>query len=125
MRFYARKSFAEMNKSCYEENGVGVQIADPGLIIQQQPLKKRMNRVPETPLKKVFKYNNLTISWIWQAFPRWCRPVAELLIVQIPHFDKLIDGFCSGFRFLPLLRHHLRSFLCVAHGHWIVVKELF
>jgi hypothetical protein len=39
-----------MNESGNEQNGVGMQIADPNLVIKKKALKKRMNRHPKPPL---------------------------------------------------------------------------
>jgi hypothetical protein len=57
-----------MNKSGNKKDGVGMQVANPNLIIEKQTLEKEMNWNPETPLKEVFENNNLTSSWILEAF---------------------------------------------------------
>ena len=68
MRLDPRKSFTKMDKSGNQENRVWVQIANPNLIVEKQALKKQMNRNPKTPLKEAFENNNLTSSWVRDAF---------------------------------------------------------
>jgi hypothetical protein len=45
-----------------------MQIANPNLIIQTQPLEERVNRNPKSHLDEVFKYNNLTGLGVGEAF---------------------------------------------------------
>jgi hypothetical protein len=51
--FYTHKSFAKMNEGRNMKNGIGMQIANPNLVIQKWTLEKRMNWDPETPLKEI------------------------------------------------------------------------
>ena len=52
--------FAKMNESGDKEDRVGMQIANPNLVVKTKPLKKRMNRNPKSPLKEVFEHHDLT-----------------------------------------------------------------
>ena len=52
--------FAKMYESGDKEDRVGMQIANPNLIVKTEPLKKKMNRNPKSPLKEVFEHHDLT-----------------------------------------------------------------
>jgi hypothetical protein len=45
-----------------------MQIANPNLIVKTQPLEKRMNRNPKSPLEEIFENNDLTGLGIEEAF---------------------------------------------------------
>jgi hypothetical protein len=49
-----------MDENRNKEDRVGMQIADSNLVIQAEPLQKRMNRNPKTPLEKIFEDDYLT-----------------------------------------------------------------
>jgi hypothetical protein len=51
-----------------KKDRVGMQIANPDLIVQAKALEEWMNRNPKSPLEKIFKYNHLTGSGIRDAF---------------------------------------------------------
>jgi len=52
--------FAKMNEGGDKKNRVGMQIANPNLIIQAEPLKEMVHWNPKTPLEEIFKNHNLT-----------------------------------------------------------------
>ena len=81
-----------MNESGNKKNGVGMQIADPNLVIQKKALMKWMNRHPKPPLEKIFKNNDLTSSGIRVTLPFWLPPAAKLLVMQKPHLGEVIEG---------------------------------
>jgi len=117
VRLYPNIGLAQMDKSGNKKNRVRVQIADPNLIVKKKPLEKRMDRNPKTPLEKIFKNNDLTSTRVGITLP-FRRPLAaELLAVQQPHADEVVErpGAASGF--FPLLRHQLTPFLRVALRH--------
>jgi len=89
-----------MNKSGNKKDGVGIQIANPNLIVEEKTLKKEMNWNPETPLKEVFENNNLTSFWIREAFSRR-RPLAtEFLVMQVPFSMSLLMDFVVDLDFI-------------------------
>jgi hypothetical protein len=49
-----------VDKDRNKENRVGMQIADPNLVVQTETLEEWMDRNPKTPLKEIFKDNYLT-----------------------------------------------------------------
>jgi len=112
-----------MNESGNKENRVGMQIADPNLVIKKKALKKWMNRHPKSPLEKIFKNNDLTSSGIRVTLPFWCPPAAKLLVVQKPHLDEVIEGPHGAPGFFPLLGHHLGPFLRVTLRHFYYVES--
>jgi hypothetical protein len=61
----------KMDEHRDKKNRVGMQIANPNLVVQTQPLKKRMDWNPETPLKEVFKDNDLTRLGVGVAVVAW------------------------------------------------------
>jgi hypothetical protein len=62
------KSLTKMNESRDEKDRVGMQIANPDLVVLAKALEEQMNRNPKSSLEKVFEYNNLTRSGIEEAF---------------------------------------------------------
>ena len=84
--------FAKMNEGGDKENRVGMQIANPNLIIQTEPLKERVHWNPKTPLEEIFKNHNLTWLWIGVPFSFWCAPSYECLVVKYSHDDEVFDG---------------------------------
>jgi len=64
-----------MNKGSNKKDVIGMQIANPNLIIQKRTLEKRMNWDPKTPLKEIFKNDDLTRSRTGEAFSKG-RPLA-------------------------------------------------
>ena len=52
--------FAKLNESGDKEDRVGMQIANPNLIVKTEALKKRMYRNPKSLLKEVFEHHDLT-----------------------------------------------------------------
>ena len=52
--------FPKMNESGDKEDQVGMQIANPNLVVKTEPLKKRMNRNPKSPPKEVLEHHDLT-----------------------------------------------------------------
>jgi hypothetical protein len=45
-----------------------MQIANPNLIVQTQPLEEMMNQNPKSPLEEIFEYNDLTGLGVEEAF---------------------------------------------------------
>jgi len=62
-----------MNKGSNEKDGIGMQIANPNLMIQKT-LEKKRKWDPETPLKEIFKNDDLTRSRIRVAFSKGHPP---------------------------------------------------
>jgi adenine-specific DNA methylase len=60
------KSLIEMNESRDEKDRVGMQIANPDLVVQAKALEEYRN--PKSSLERIFKNNNLTGSGIREAF---------------------------------------------------------
>ena len=92
MRLYPNIGLAQVNEGRDKENGVRVQIANPDLIVKKKALKERVNRNPKPPLEKIFKNYDLTRTRVGVAFPFRCSPAAELLIVQQPHSNEVVEG---------------------------------
>ena len=94
-----------MYESDVKEDRVGMQIANPNLIVKTEPLKKRMYRNPKSPFKEVFEHHDLT--WLWIGVPLALRrtPSCELLVVEYPHGDETFNGLLVASRFPPFLRH--------------------
>jgi len=99
-----------------------MQIANPNFIINKKALKKQMNRHPKSPLEKFFKNHNLTSTGIGVALSFRCSPAAELLVVQKPHLNEVVEGPLVAPRFLPFLGHHLGPVLCVALRHFFFAE---
>ena len=89
--------FAEMNKSGDKEDRVGMQIANPNLVVKIEPLKKRMYRNSKTPFKEILEHHDLT--WLWIGVPLTLRrmPSCELLVVEYPHGDEVLNGLLVAF----------------------------
>jgi hypothetical protein len=62
------RSLTQMDERRDKKDRVGMQIANPDLIIQAKALEERMNRNPKSPLEKIFKHNHLIGSGIGDAF---------------------------------------------------------
>ena len=77
---------------------------------------------PKSPLKKILKNYNLTSAGIWVAFLFRCPPATELLVVQKPHLDEVVEGPRGAPRFLPLLGRHLDPFLRITLRHFFCTK---
>ena len=73
-----------------------MQIANPNLIVQTEPLKERVYWNPKTPLKEIFEPHDLT--WLWIGVP-------------------LANGLLVASRFPPLLCHDSCFLLCVIFRH--------
>ena len=76
--------FVEMSKSGDKEDRVGMQIANPNLVVKTETLKKRMYRNPKSSLKEVFEHHDLTWLWIGVPLALWRTPSYELLVVEYP-----------------------------------------
>ena len=109
--------FAKMNEGGDKENRVGMQIANPNLVVQTETLKERMYWNPKTPLKEVFEHHDLTWLRIGVPFALRCTPSCELLIVEYPHGDEVLNGLLVASRFPPLLRHDSCFLLSVTFHH--------
>ena len=81
VRFYPHESLTKMNESSDKEDRVGMQVVDPNLVIQQQALKKWMNRDPETAFQEILKNNNLTGPRVREAFSYGCLLASKFLVV--------------------------------------------
>ena len=84
--------FAKMNEGGDKKNRVGMQIANPNLVIQAEPLKERVHWNPKTPLEEIFENHNLTRLWIGVPFSFRRVPSCECLVVEYPHGDEVFDG---------------------------------
>ena len=89
--------FAKMNEGGDKKNRVGMQIANPNLIIQTEPLKERVHWNPKTLLEEIFKNHNLTWLWIGVPFSFWHAPSCECLVVEYSHDDEVFDGLLVAF----------------------------
>ena len=99
-----------------------MQIANPNLVVEKQTVKKWVHRHPKTPLKEIFKNYDLTGLGVWIAFSLWRPPAAELLVVQQPHLEKVVEGSGCALGLLPFLCHHFGPLLGVARGHFAQEK---
>jgi len=106
-----------MNEGRDKESGVRVQIADPDLIVKKKTLKERMNGNPKSPFEITLKNYDLTGAGVGVTLSFWCPPAAELLVVEKPHSDEVVEGPRGAPRFLPLFFHHLGPFLRIALRH--------
>ena len=84
--------FAKMNEGGNKKNRVGMQIANPNLVIQIEPLKERVHWNPKTSLEEIFENHNLT--WLWIGVPLALRRAlsCEFLVVEYSHDDEVFDG---------------------------------
>jgi hypothetical protein len=101
-----------------------MQIANPNLIVQTQPLEERMNRYPKSPLKEIFEYNDLTGLGIGEAFRVRRSLASERLVMKHPLADEIIDGRFCGLRLSPLFLHHLGPFLRLSLSHPLPLSPL-
>jgi adenine-specific DNA methylase len=62
------ESLTQMDERRDKKDRVGMQIANPDLIVQAKALEEQMNRNPKSPLEKIFEYNDLTGLGIGDAF---------------------------------------------------------
>ena len=76
--------FTKMNEGGDKKNRVGMQIANPNLIIQTEPLKERVHWNPKTPLEEIFENHNLTWLWIGVPLALWRTPSCEFLVWSTP-----------------------------------------
>ena len=100
-----------MDEGRDKENRVQVQIANPDLIVKEKTLEKRMNGNPKSPFEVILKNYDLTNAGVGVTLSLWCPPAAELLVVQKPHSDDVVEGPRGAPRLLPLFGHHLGPFL--------------
>jgi hypothetical protein len=61
-----------------------MQIANPNLIKQVEPLEEQMDRNPKTPLEEIFKDNYLTRLGIGVAIAAHWPPSSKLPVVEHP-----------------------------------------
>ena len=92
MGLEATIGFAKMDEGGDKKNRVGMQITNPNLVIQTEPLKKRVHWNPKTPLEEILENHNLTWLWIGEAFSFWRTPSRECLVVEHSHGDEVFDG---------------------------------
>ena len=69
-----------------------MQIANPNLVIQTEPLKERVHWNPKTPFEEILENHNLTWLWIGEAFSFRRTPSHECLVVEHSHGDEVFDG---------------------------------
>ena len=112
--------FAKMYESGDKEDRVGMQIANPNLIVKTEPLKKRMYRNPKSPFEEVFEHHDLT--WLWIRVPLALRrmPSCELLVMEYPHGDEVFNGLLVAFRLPPFLRHDPCFLLRITFRHFLL-----
>jgi hypothetical protein len=72
----------QVDKNRNKENRVGMQIADPNLVVHTETLEEWMDRNPETPLEEIFKDNYLTRLGTGVAVATRWPPSSKLLVVQ-------------------------------------------
>jgi len=87
---------AEMDEGRDEKNRVGMQIANPNLIVQAETLHKRMDRNPKTPLEEIFEDNYLTRLGIGVAIAARWMPSSKLPVVKHAQPDEVLDGRFGG-----------------------------
>jgi hypothetical protein len=65
-----------------KENRVGMQIANPNLVIQTETLEEWMDSNPKTPLEEIFKDDYLTRLGIGVTVAARWPPSSKLLVVK-------------------------------------------
>ena len=106
-----------MNEGRDKENRVRVQIANSDLIIKEKTLNKRMNGNPKSPFEVILKDYDLTGAGVGETLSIRRPPAAELLVVQKPHSDEVVEGPRGAPRLLPLFGHHLGPLLQITLRH--------
>jgi hypothetical protein len=86
----------KVDKNRNKEDRVGMQIANPNLIIQTKSLKERMDWNPKTSLEEIFEDNYLTKLGIGVAVAARWPPSSKLLVVKHAQADEVIDGRFGG-----------------------------
>ena len=114
---------AEMDEGGDEKNRVGMQIANPNLVVQAETLKERVHWNPKTPFEEIFENHDLTWLWIREAFSFRCAPSSEGLVVEHPHGDEVFDGLLVAPRLPPLLRYDSAFLLGVSPRHYSVLSR--
>ena len=92
MGLEATIGFTKMDEGGDKKNRVGMQIANPNLIVQTESLEERVHWNPKTPLEEILKNHNLTWLWIGAAFSFRRTPSCECLVVEYSHDDEILDG---------------------------------
>jgi hypothetical protein len=113
-----------MDENRNKEDRVGMQIADPNLIIHAKTLQKRMDRNPKTPLEEIFEDNCLTRLGIGVAVTTCWPPSCKLLVVKHDQPDEVVDGRFGGLQLPPFLPHHFGPFHCLHLGHLLPLSPL-
>jgi hypothetical protein len=72
---------AQVDENRNKENRVGMQIADPNLVVQTETVEEWVNRNPKTPLEEIFKNDYLTRLGIGVAIATCWPPSSKLLVV--------------------------------------------
>jgi hypothetical protein len=114
----------KMDKDGNKEDRFGMQIANPNLVKQTEPLEKRMDKNPKTPLEEIIKDNYLTRPRIGVAIAARWTPSGKLPVVEHPQADKVIDGRFGGLRLPPLLPYHFGPFCHLRLGHLLPILPL-
>ena len=109
--------FAKMNEGGDKKNQVGMQIANPNLIIQTERLKERVHWNSKTPLEEILEHHNLTWLWVGEAFSFRRTPSRECLVVEHSHGDEVLDGLLIAPRLPPFLRHDPAFLLGISLRH--------
>ena len=117
MGLEATISLVEMDEGGDKKNRVGMQIANPNLLIQAETLKERVHWNPKTPLEEILENHNLTWLWIGEAFSFRRTPSREYLVVEHSHGDEVLDGLLIAPRLPPFLRHDPTFLLGVSLRH--------
>ena len=76
-----------------------------------------MNGNPKSPFEVIIKDYDLTGAGVGVTLSLWCPPAAELLVVQEPHSDEVVEGPRVAPRLFPLFGHHLGPLLRIALCH--------
>ena len=109
--------FTQMNKSGDKEDRVGMQIANPNLIVKTEPLKKRLHLNSKSSFKEILEHHDLTWLWIGVPLALQRMPSYELLVVEYPHGDEVFNGLLVAFQFPPFLRHDPCFLLRITFRH--------
>jgi hypothetical protein len=87
----------QVDENRNKEDRVGMQIANPNLVIQTKTLKERMDWNPKTLLEEIFKNNYLTKLGIGVVVAACWPPSCKLPVVKHAQADEVVDGRFGGF----------------------------
>jgi hypothetical protein len=114
----------KVDKDINKEDRVGMQIANPNLIIQTSTLEEWIDRNPKTPLEEIFEDNYLTRLGIGVGVAAHWPPSSKLPVVKHAQADEVVDGRFGGLRLPPLFPHHFGPFRRLRLGHLLPLSPL-